>query len=224
MADRVAVIPARGGSKGVPGKNKRIVGGKPLIGFTLEAALESAKLDRIVVTTDDDDIAAIAAGAGVEIVHRPAEIAGDESPVIDAVLHALTELGISDPAALVLLQPTSPLRTGADIDAALDLFELSGAPVCSVCAVGDAHPARRYRVEDGVMHSLMPELASTRRQDLPPLFHRNGAIYIIGPEQLRARQIICEPMVPFEMDSERSVNIDTELDIKLLEAVLEAGR
>ena len=96
--------------------------------------------------------------------------------------------------------------------------------MCSVCAVGDAHPARMYRVEDGVLHSLMPELASTRRQDLPPLFHRNGAIYIIGPEQLRARQIICEPMVPFEMDSERSVNIDTELDIKLLEAVLEAGR
>jgi N-acylneuraminate cytidylyltransferase len=222
MPERVAIIPARGGSKGVPGKNKRLVGGKPLIAFTLDAARASERLDRIVVTTDDDDIADLARAAGAEVVQRPSDIAADDSPVIDAVLHALETLAIEDPAALVLLQPTSPLRAGSDIDAALDLFERSGIPVCSVCRAGDAHPARMYRVEDGVMRPVMPELASNRRQDLPVLFHRNGALYIVGPEQLRARQIICDPMVPYEMDAERSVNIDTELDLVVLEALLGA--
>jgi N-acylneuraminate cytidylyltransferase len=222
MPERVAIIPARGGSKGVPGKNKRLVSGKPLIEYTLDAARDCAKLDRIVVTTDDPDVADIARRAGVEVVERPASIAADESPVIDAVLHALETLEITAPGALVLLQPTSPLRTAGDIDAALELFESTGTPVCSVCQVGDAHPARMYRLDDGVMRPLAPELASLRRQDLPVLFHRNGALYIVGPEQLRERQIICDPMVPYEMDAERSVNIDTELDLMVLEALLGA--
>jgi N-acylneuraminate cytidylyltransferase len=222
MPERVAIIPARGGSKGVRGKNKRLVGGRPLIAFTLEAARQSERLDRIVVTTDDPEIADLARTAGAEVVERPSEIAADDSPVIDAVLHALEVLAITDLAALVLLQPTSPLRAAADIDAALDLFEHTGIPVCSVCRAGDAHPARMYRVEDGVMRPLIPELASNRRQDLPPLFHRNGALYIVGLEQLRARQLICDPMVPYEMDPERSVNIDTELDLMVLEALLGA--
>jgi N-acylneuraminate cytidylyltransferase len=224
MAERVALIPARGGSKGVPGKNKRIVGGKPLIGYTLDAARASASLDRIVVSTDDSDVAEIARAAGVEVVLRPAEIAADESPVIDAVLHALRELRIDEPSALVLLQPTSPLREARDIDAAIGLFEATGTPVCSVCRVGDAHPARMYRLEDGVMRPLMPELSTMRRQDLPPLFHRNGALYIVGPAQLRAGEIICDPMVPYEMDAERSVNIDAELDLIVLEALLRGRR
>jgi len=222
MPERVAIIPARGGSKGVRGKNKRLVGGRPLIAFTLDAARASSRLDRIVVTTDDPEIADLAREAESEVVERPSDIAADDSPVIDAVLHALEMLGIEDPAALVLLQPTSPLRTAGDIDAALELFERTGIPVCSVCRAGDAHPARMYRIEDGVMRPVMPELASTRRQDLPALFHRNGALYIVGAEQLRARQIICDPMVPYEMDAERSVNIDTELDLTVLEALLGA--
>jgi CMP-N,N'-diacetyllegionaminic acid synthase len=222
MPECVAIIPARGGSKGVPGKNKRLVGGKPLIGYTLEAAKASARLDRIAVTTDDPEIADLARAAGVEVVERPSNIAADDSPVIDAVLHALEALALVDPAALVLLQPTSPLRTAQDIDAAIGLFERTGTPVCSVCQVGDAHPARMYRAEDGVLRPVMPELATQRRQDLPVLFHRNGALYIVGPEQLRERQIICDPMVPYEMDAERSVNIDTELDLIVLEALLGA--
>jgi N-acylneuraminate cytidylyltransferase len=222
MAERVAIVPARGGSKGVPGKNKRLVGGQPLIAYTLDAARAAEKLDRIVVTTDDPEIADLARAAGAEVVERPSRIAADDSPVIDAVLHALESLGIEDPSALVLLQPTSPLRTASDIDAAIELFERTGTPVCSVCRAGDAHPARMYRLEEGVMRPVMPELASHRRQDLPVLFHRNGALYIVGPEQLRARQIICDPMVPYEMDEERSVNIDTELDLMVLEALLGA--
>jgi len=220
MPEHVAIIPARGGSKGVPGKNKRIVGGQPLIAYSIAAARAAASIDRVVVTTDDPEIAEIARGAGAEVVDRPDPLAGDASPVIDAVLHALEAIGVSDPAAVVLLQPTSPMRTAQDIDAAVALFTAKRAPVCSVCRAEDAHPARMYRIEDGRLLSLMPELASERRQDLPPVYHRNGAIYVVGPDQLARREIITVGMVPYEMPGESSVNIDTELDLMLLEAVL----
>lgn len=180
-------------------------------------------IDRIVVTTDDSEIADLAHAEGLEVVDRPAEIAGDSSPVIDAVIHALAEAGIDDPAAVVLLQPTSPLRTGDDIDAALALFELTGTPVCSVVRVEDAHPARMYRVEEGRLIPEMPELATARRQDLPALYLRNGAIYIVGPAQLARGEIICDPMVPYEMSVERSANVDAEIDLVILEALLKAG-
>jgi CMP-N,N'-diacetyllegionaminic acid synthase len=225
MAERIAVIPARGGSKGVPGKNKRTVGGRPLIEYSIEAALAAARLDRVLVTTDDPDIADIAARFAVEVVDRPAEIAGDASPVIDAVRHALAAAGVADPGSVVLLQPTSPLRDGADIDAALDLHARHGLAVCSVVRVEDAHPARMYRIgEAGRMTPLMPELAARRRQDLPPLYLRNGALYVFGPRELVAGEIITAPMTAYEMPAERSVNIDGEIDLVMLEAMLRAAR
>lgn len=220
MAEHVAIIPARAGSKGVPGKNKRLVAGRPLISYSIASALEAARLDHIVVTTDDPEIADIARAANVEVVSRPAEIAGDSSPVIDAVRHALRTLQLAEPAAVVLLQPTSPLRTGADIDAAIALYLASGAPVCSVVKVEDGHPARMYEIADGRLQPLMPALATRRRQELPPLFLRNGALYVFGPRELVAGEIITPTMIPFEMDASRSVNIDTELDMLVLEAVL----
>lgn len=223
MAETVAIIPARAGSKGVPGKNKRLVAERPLIAFTFEAARDSRALDRVIVTTDDNEIAELARRAGFEVVERPAVLARDESPVIDAVLHALETLGIAGPRAVVLLQPTSPLRTGADIDAAVRLFDESGLPVCSVVRVEDAHPARMYRIEHGRMVPQLPELADRRRQDLPALYLRNGAIYIMGPEQLARREIICDPMAPYEMPAHRSANIDAEIDLVVLEALLGAG-
>jgi CMP-N-acetylneuraminic acid synthetase len=220
MAERVAIIPARAGSKGVPGKNKRMVAGKPLVAYSFEAALAARRIDRVILTTDDPDVAALGRAAGITVVERPAEIAADASPVIDAVVHALDATGVADPAAIVLLQPTSPLRTGADIDAALALFEASGLPVCSVVRVEDAHPARMYRIDRGRLVPQMPDLATARRQDLPPLYLRNGAIYIVGPAQLARREIICDPMAPYEMPAERSANVDAEIDLVMLEALL----
>lgn len=224
MPERVAVIPARAGSKGVPGKNKRPVGAKPLIAWSFASAREATALDRIIVTTDDAEIAALARAEGIEVVERPAEIAGDASPVVEAVNHALAASGIADPAAVVLLQPTSPLRTGADIDAALALFERTGTPVCSVVRVEDAHPARMYRIEGERLVPEVPALASARRQDLPALYLRNGAIYIVGPDQLARGEIICDPMVPYEMPADRSANIDAEIDLVLLEALIKAAK
>ncbi len=223
MGERIAIIPARGGSKGVPGKNKRIVHGRPLIDYTFDAAKGARLLDRVILSTDDEDIAALGAAAGVEVVRRPAAIAADDSPVIDAVRHALEQIGAVEPRALVLLQPTSPLRTAGDIDAALELFDRTGTPVCSVCRVDDAHPARMYRLEGEILRPLMPELASARRQDLPPLFHRNGALYVVGPTQIAAGEIICDPMVAYEMAAWQSVNIDSEFDLLILEATLANG-
>lgn len=220
MAERVAIIPARGGSKGVPGKNKRVVGGRPLITYSIAAAKEAALIDRVVVTTDDPEVAAIARAEGSEVVDRPAGYAADDSPVIDAVLHALEALGIAQPAAVALLQPTSPIRTAADIDGAVGLFLRTATPVCSVCRAEDAHPARMYRLEDGHLQPLMPDLATLRRQDLPPVYHRNGALYIVGPDQLARREIIAPDMLAYEMPDECAINIDTELDVLLLEAFL----
>lgn len=215
----VAIIPARGGSKGVPGKNKRHVCGRPLIHYTLDAARAATKVEKIFVTTDDPDIAEICTEFdAIEVIRRPADIAQDDSPVIEAVRHALQA---EEMDAIILLQPTSPFRTGADIDAAISLFRANGmTPVCSVCQVEDAHPARMYRIEDGHLISLMPELAELRRQELPPVYHRNGAIYVFGQRELERGQIIVDQMIPYVMGHEASVNIDTEIDLLLLEAIL----
>lgn len=222
MAENVAIIPARAGSKGVPGKNKRVVGGKPLIAYSIDAALAATTLDRIVVTSDDEETCDLARAAGAEVVRRPEDIAGDTSPVIDAVRHALAESGIDRIGALVLLQPTSPMRTGADIDAAVALFERTEMPVCSVYRVDDAHPARMYRMDGTTLAPLMPDLASIRRQDLPPIYHRNGAIYVVGQRELDRGEIVTEPMTAYEMSFESSINIDSELDLAVLEHVLGA--
>lgn len=195
-----------------------------MIGYTFAAARDASMIDRIIVTTDDADIAALAHDAGLIVVERPAAFAEDESPVIDAVNHALSHVEIGDVSAVVLLQPTSPLRTGADIDAALKLFDQSGMPVCSVVRVEDAHPARMYRIEAERLVPEIPALASARRQDLPPLYLRNGAIYIVGPDHLALGAIICDPMVPYIMPANRSANVDAEIDLVVLEALLKAGR
>ena len=221
----LGVIPARGGSKGVPLKNQRLVAGKPLIQYSINAALQSKQLTTVVVSTDDPVIREIARSSGVEVIDRPAHIAGDTSPVIDAVRHAVETLeakGRSKPQAIVLLQPTAPLRTGEDIDNGIELYYSRGLnPVCSVSRCEDNHPARMYTVDEtGALAALMPELAVLRRQDLPPVYHRNGALYIFGQRELIGGQIIVQGMTPYVMDALDSLNIDTELDLLVLEAML----
>ena len=221
----VAIVPARGGSKGVPNKNRRQVAGLPLISYTLRAASKATCLDRIVVTTDDPEIAEIARAEGAEVVIRPPDISGDASPVIEAVRHALAALEAQDgfsPDVVVLLQPTSPFREPGDIDAAVKLYrDEHNRAVCSVYRCEDNHPARMYRIEAGRLVSLFPDLAARRRQDLPPVFHRNGSLYVFGQREVESGQIIGEDMVPYVMPPSSAVNIDTELDLVLMEAMLE---
>jgi CMP-N,N'-diacetyllegionaminic acid synthase len=227
MRNVLCLIPARGGSKGVPHKNRRIAGGIPLISHTIRAARAARVASCVIVSTDDPEIARIADTEGAEVIERPAAIAADESPVIDAVRHVLAmrmAAGAPDPDAIVLLQPTSPFRAPEDIDAAVDLFFSSAqTPVCSVYRTEDAHPARMYRIVDRRLQSLMPELASVRRQELPPVYHRNGSIYVFGPSEVASGRIIGDDMVPYVMSAESSVNVDTEVDLLLVQAMLERG-
>lgn len=223
--EALGVIPARGGSKGVPGKNKRFVAGKPLIQWTIEAALKAQSIDSVVVSTDDEEIATISRECGARVIIRPAEIAGDTSPVIEAVRHVIATLGAEGmpiPGAVALLQPTAPMRLPEDVDGAIKLFFDRGlVPVCSVVRCEDNHPARMYfRVEDGSLEPLFPAMAEARRQDLPPVFHRNGAVYVFGEAEIESGIIISPKMMAFEMPADRSLNIDTELDMSIVNAVM----
>ncbi len=225
----LGVIPARGGSKGVKDKNIRIIAGEPLIQYAINACKESGRLSTFVVSTDSEKIMAIAERTGTQVIQRPKEIAMDTSSVVDAALHVLKALEKTDYHfdAIMLLQPTSPIRTGDDIDKAIELLEESTEidGVISVIRVEDTHPARMYKVEqDGIdqnLQPLQPLFENCRRQDLPPIFHRNGAIYLVRREQLvENRTFMPKKKIGIVMRSDYSVNIDTELDVLTAEVIL----
>lgn len=219
----IAIIPARAGSKGVKNKNKKIVCGKPLIAYTIEVALKSKSLDYIVVTTDDKEIAEIARELGVLVIDRPSVLAQDESPVFGAVRHAVEYLANEKNITadvVVLLQPTSPLRTAQDIDNCVELRQLKEKTICSVCACEDNHPARMYTISDFGLEALFSSFADMRRQDLPKIYHRNGAVYAFSYSDMLSKGIISDEMVPYIMGPDSSINIDTEMDLVLLEWAL----
>lgn len=224
--DVLGLVPARAGSKGVPGKNKRALAGKPLIQWAIEDGLEAETVTRVLVTTDDVEIADISRACGAEVIMRPAELAQDHSLVIHAIQHVMNTLqsrGEELPECVALLQPTAPTRVPSDIDNAVAMFFEHGMhPVCSVVRVEDAHPARMYTLsEDGTLVSLFPEMAAARRQDLPPVYHRNGAVYVFGQREIENGVIVAPNMLPYVMPAERSFNIDTEIDWKIIEMVME---
>lgn len=212
----MAVIPARGGSKGLPGKNIRPLGGKPLITWTIEAARGARAVDQVILSSDDEAIMAAATAAGCAVpFRRPPELATDEAGSIDVVLHALDAVPGAD--IVVLLQPTSPLRTAADIDQALDRLAATGAPaVVSVCAV-EQNPHWMYRLSPEAR--LVPVMGDgpgfARRQELPDIFTLNGAIYAARVDWLRAhRSFVTGETVAFVMPQERSLDIDTAADFE----------
>lgn len=224
MTDILALIPARAGSKGVPGKNLRKVAGLSLIEYAIEAGKAAQGLTTIAVTSDDTGALEQAERHGVLALKRPEGISEDASPVTLAVRQALVqaeEITGRRYDAVVLLQPTAPLRKGADIDAALSLYFEHEQSVCSVSRCDDNHPARMYRLDDDQrMAPLMPELASLRRQDLPPVYLRNGALYIFSREDALNETIIRPDMTAYVMPGNTSINIDGELDLLVLDAYL----
>ena len=223
----VAFIPARAGSKGVVRKNLRKVGGRPLIAIAIETALAVHSIDRVVVTTNCEDTAQVARTYGVELIRRPDALAADDTPTGPVIAHALEVLDRERslrPGIVVLLQCTSPLRSADDVDGALDLFaEPSVDCVTSVVQVGDEHPGRMYSIAQARLRPLFPEWEQQRRQDLPPVYRRNGAVYAMRtPAFLREGSMIGRNAAPYVMPAERSVNIDTEVDLALAEAMLRA--
>lgn len=223
----LAVIPARGGSKGVPGKNIRVLGGKPLIAHTIESALESRRVTRAVVSTDDEAIAAVARAQGADVPFmRPTELATDTALAIPVIQHALQATEILDGTtydAVVMLQPTTPFRTAADLDAALELLETSGADsVISVIDVEGHHPARmKYLDGDRLIDPPFCEAVENQpRQELRPMFLRNGAIYASRRDVLLAGSFKGRDCRGYVMPHSRSVNIDTLGDFLQAERVL----
>ena len=225
----LGIIPARGGSKGVPRKNIRTVAGRPLIAYTIDAVKASKRLARFVVSTDDEEIATVARSHGCEVLHRPAELAADDTPMLPVVRHALEAVEADERKRFdyaIILQPTVPLRTGDDIDRALALLVETGADsVISVYQVFDHHPARMYRLVDGRLVSYAPEPPDRPRQDLPPVYHRNGAIYAFRRELIEETGTFMGPDTrPLIMPRERSINIDDELDLLLADLMLSRRR
>jgi N-acylneuraminate cytidylyltransferase len=213
----VAIIPARGGSKGIPGKNLQPLAGKPLIAHAIEAAQASARLARYVVSTDDEAIAKAAHARGCPVIMRPAELASDCTPIEPVLEHALAcEGGQID--IIVLLQPTTPFRRSFDIDAALDLLLQSRADsVVSVCDVQHNHPSRMYRLgRCGRMVRLLAEPSGRQRQDLEPVYIRNGALYLTWVESFRrSASLLGADCAAYLMPPECSINIDTPLDLEI---------
>lgn len=225
-----AVVPARGGSKGVPRKNLRPVAGKPLLTWTLETALAARHLfAAIVVSTDDEEIAAVARAAGVEApFRRPAELAGDRAPTLPVLQHAVAFLEARERRPydwVCLLQPTAPLRTVADLEAAIALATAGGCDsVISVVQVEAHHPILMKRIEgDRLLPFTIEEEEGTRRQDLqPPAYLRNGAIYLTRRDVLMERGSIWGDIIrPLVMPAERSHSIDTEIDLRLADLLLQ---
>ncbi|MBI3159763.1 MAG: acylneuraminate cytidylyltransferase family protein [Chloroflexi bacterium] len=222
-----AVIPARGGSKGLIQKNTRLLGGLPLIAHTLRAAQASQLLTRTIVSTDDGRITAVAREHGGEVpFKRPERLASDQASTVSVVMHALGWLETSEkiqPDIVVLLQPTAPLRTAEDIDNALGLLlESKADSVVSFSPPLADNPYYAY-VQDrhGRLQPLRAAPAGTRRQDLPEPLIRNGAIYAIRRSVfITSNSFMGIDMRPYIMPAERSINIDDDLGLALAEFLL----
>lgn len=222
----LALVPARGGSKRLPGKNIRVLGGKPLIAWTIEAARACPGIDAVVVSTDDPAIAEAARQAGAVIPGlRPSQLATDEASSVDVALHVLDEWERSHGpvGGLLLLQPTSPFRSAATIARALSAFEAGGGlPVVSV-SPAPCHPAWCFRIDGGRLQPFLPrEAMAVRSQDLEPAYALNGAIYVVSPQILRREKTFLPREVqPLLMeDPAEALDIDTAWDWQMAEVFL----
>lgn len=223
----IGLIPARAGSKGVKGKNMRVVGGKPLIHYTLEAALNCRRLDSVYVSSDDEQILRQAAREGAVPVSRPPEYATDSASAMDVVDHFVStlapELMERDPC-LVYLQPTSPLRNSRHLSEAIELCDEKGMLNLISVVELEKSPFKAFRLsEDGLMQSLFDErMSNMRRQDLPRTYLPNGAIYIFRLSDYQKRGgFPSNGSIPYVMNQEDSLDIDREEDILSLERILE---
>jgi len=225
----LALILARGGSKGIPRKNIKPLNDKPLIGYTIEAAQKSKYTNRIVVSTDNQEIAEVALDYGAEVPFiRPEELATDEASSNDAILHALEFLKNQEnysPDYLLNLQTTSPLRDYKEVDKAIKTFlksERSYESLISVCKAFE-NPFWMQKIEDDKLKLLMESFNNfNRRQELPEVYQLNGAIYLSTYHKfLEYNSFYTDKIYPFIMEQEKSIDIDNELDWKLAEILLE---
>jgi CMP-N-acetylneuraminic acid synthetase len=221
-------VTARGGSKGIPHKNIYPLCGKPLLQYTAECALACRRLSRVILSTDDEEIAEVGRRCGLDVPFmRPAELARDDTPSVPVVEHALRALETLGDyyAAVCVLQPTSPLRRPEDVDGAIELLQRSGADsVISFVEVGERHPARMKMItpEGRVLDPpFCEQFEGQRRQDLPKLYLREGSVYVsrtrVVFEQKMLKGRDCRAWL---IPPERACSIDTEFDLFLAEQLL----
>ena len=224
----LGVIPARGGSKGIPNKNLALLCGRPLLAYTADAVKASTRLTRAIVSTDDERIAECAKALGLEVPFmRPAAIAADEAPMLPVLQHALEAMGANgfETNIVVLLQPTSPLRRAEHIDAAIDWLQRTAADsVVSVVEVPHQfNPLSVMRIEDGLLKPFLDGPTVTRRQDKPKVFARNGpAVLAVRASVVASGSLYGDRSWPLGMSAEDSLDIDTPWDLRLVEFALAA--
>ncbi|MGE5328832.1 MAG: cytidylyltransferase domain-containing protein [Deltaproteobacteria bacterium] len=228
----LCIIPARGGSKGVKRKNIRNINGKPLIGWIIDEAKKSRYIDRTIVSTEDNEILQTSAAFGAEVIERPMDLAGDTASSMDVVFNMLDVLKKQGyiPDFVLLLQCTSPLNRVDYIDEAIETL-LKNQPyaesLVSVCKV--EHPPWWLKKinENGYLEDVFEydKKLLTRRQDFPDCYRENGAIYIAKTEKLyQYKGFETENMFPYIMDSESSIDIDTELDLEIADLLMKKNK
>ena len=228
MKNILAVIPARGGSKGIPRKNIVKINDRPLIDYTIQAALQGSRINDVVVSTEDKEISTISKELGAQVPFiRSDHLATNQmqsAPVIIDTLNQMERLKSIKYDAVLMLQPTSPLRTSKHIDEALDLFFSQECDsVVSVVSVGGTHPFRMKRLVGNQLVNYIDQgfWDMRPRQALPPAYIRNGSIYLIKRDVLiKEEQLIGKKCLGMVMSDEESINIDSPLDLKLAELLL----
>ncbi len=225
----LAIIPARSGSKGLANKNIRLLFGKPLIVWTIEQAFASNHIDKIIISTDDEEIAEVSRKTGADVPFiRPKELATDETSSMDVVLHAIDWIEKFDKAydLIILLQPTSPNRISEDIDNSIELiFHKNASSIVSVCKV-DHHPHWSNTLPpDGCMVNFVrTEIAYQNRQELSNFYRLNGAIYLAYCDYLKTQKsFFGDETYAYIMPGERSIDIDCQIDFEFAEFLLQRG-
>ncbi|HEY6396038.1 MAG TPA: acylneuraminate cytidylyltransferase family protein [Solirubrobacteraceae bacterium] len=225
----LVIIPARGGSKGLPRKNLALLGGRPLVAWSIDVGLRTPSVGRVVVSTDDDEVAAVSLAAGADVpFRRPAELASDNATSAAVVLHALTALGENGTGRverIVLLQPTSPLRDVSDVEGAIRLSLARDADAVVSVSEAECHPWYAVSLDhEGRLHDMIEHPRFDRRQDLTPAYRVNGAVYVVRRTTLEAQQtLIPAGALAWVMPPERSVDIDRHVDLIVAEALLREG-
>lgn len=221
----IAVIPARGGSKSVPGKNLRPLAGKPLLAWSIEVAKRVSEIDRILVSTDDPQIGSIGRLHGAEVYSRPAHLATDDALVIDALKDLIETLKAEreTPEWIILLEPTCPLRTADDVRECLMLLDRGGYDSVATFKTADLNPHRAWKLIDGVPEVFIPgAIPWLPRQKLPKAYQLNGAVYVFRAAMLEreTKSLLLGKLGAVLMPRERSQDIDDNLDFTIVEAIL----
>ena len=221
----MGIIPARGGSKGVPRKNIHNLAGKPLIAWTIEEAKKSKYIDRLILSSDDTEIIQVARQWGCDAPFvRPSELAADNTPGIVPVLHAIDVL--PEFAIVVLLQPTSPLRSVVDIDGCIETCMRKNAYSCVSVTETEKSPYWMYRLDEADRMIPMIDFTgkSSNRQEMPKTYVLNGAIYVAQAKWLQEKKtFVTAQTIAYPMPQVRSVDVDTELDLIYVQTIITEG-